>query len=197
NLENTSISYYPKGELIAMVLDLLIRGRSDGKHSLDDVMREMYDEFYVKSPNNSYYLHGRGYQPEDLQRGASQVAGVDFKDYFDRNIRDTETLPYDEAFGYVGLRVTKTTLKDPYNAGMSVEFDSPEGPMVSSVKNGSPAESAGLQSGDELVSLDGKKVNKNNWFETLARFKNGQRLPITVKRNRRTIKASLLLNEAE
>ena len=109
-----------------MVLDLLVRGRTGGKHSLDDVMREMYDEFYLKSSNNSYYLHGRGYQPEDLQRVASKVAGVDFEDYFNRHIRNTETLPYDEAFGYVGLRVTRTTLKEPYNAGMSVDFDSPE-----------------------------------------------------------------------
>ena len=197
NLENTAISYYPKGELIAMVLDLLVRGRTGGKRSLDDVMREMYDEFYVKSPNNSYYLHGRGYQPEDLQRVTSKVAGVDFQDYFDRYIRSTETLPYDEAFGYAGLRVTKVAQKEPYNAGMSVELDSPEGPLVGSVRNNSPAELAGLQSGDELISLDGKKVSKNNWFETLARYKNGQSLPITVKRNRRTIKTNLILNEPE
>jgi predicted metalloprotease with PDZ domain len=62
-----------------MVLDLLIRGRSQGKASLDDVMRAMYDEFYLKSSNNSYYLHGRGYQPEDLERVASRVAGTIFR----------------------------------------------------------------------------------------------------------------------
>jgi len=197
NLENTAISYYPKGELIAMVLDLLVRGRTGGKHSLDDVMREMYDEFYLKSSNNSYYLHGRGYQPEDLQRVASKVAGVDFEDYFNRHIRNTETLPYDEAFGYVGLRVTRTTLKEPYNAGMSVDFDSPEGPLIGSVKNNSPAEQAGLQSGDEVVSLDSRKINKDSWLNTLARYKHGQSVPITVKRNRRTIKTTMVLNEPE
>ena len=92
-----------------MVIDLLIRGRSGGKRSLDDVMREMYEEFYVKSSNNSYYLRGRGYQPEDLQRVASKVAGFDFQDFFDRYVRSTQTLPYDEAFAFVGLRVNKVT----------------------------------------------------------------------------------------
>src|ERR1044072_5260170 len=53
NLQNTSISYYPKGELIALVLDLMIRGRTNGKASLDDVMRRTYEEFYLKSPNAS------------------------------------------------------------------------------------------------------------------------------------------------
>jgi len=147
NLENTSISYYPKGELIAMVLDLLIRGRTSGKHSLDDVMRAMYEEFYVKSSNNSYYLRGRGYQPEDLQRVASKVSGVDFQDFFDRYVRSTQTLPYDEAFAFVGLRVNRLQLKEPFNAGMSVQFDDPRTPTLESVRNDSPAETAALQSG--------------------------------------------------
>ncbi|HEY6660462.1 MAG TPA: hypothetical protein VI031_04955, partial [Pyrinomonadaceae bacterium] len=84
NLQNTSISYYPKGELIGMVMDLLVRGRSKGKASLDDVMRDMYEEFYRKSSNNSYYLRGRGYQTEDLERVASLRAGFDLSDFFKR-----------------------------------------------------------------------------------------------------------------
>ena len=87
NLGNTSISYYPKGELIGMVMDLLVRGRTKGRLSLDDVMRQMYDEFYLKSPNSSYYLRGRGYQTEDLERVVSQVSGTDFTDFFKRRIR--------------------------------------------------------------------------------------------------------------
>src|SRR6266436_1848181 len=95
NLENTSISYYPKGELIAMVLDLLIRGKTHGKATLDDVMRRMYEEFYLKSSNNSYYLRGRGYTPEDLERVASSVAGFDLHDFFGRYALRTEMLPYE------------------------------------------------------------------------------------------------------
>jgi predicted metalloprotease with PDZ domain len=62
NLSNTSFSYYLKGELIALNLDLIIRGKTNGRRSLDDVMRRAYDEFYVKSPNAGYYLKGRGYR---------------------------------------------------------------------------------------------------------------------------------------
>jgi predicted metalloprotease with PDZ domain len=197
NLENTAISYYPKGELIAMVLDLLIRGRSAGKRSLDDVMRAMYEEFYLRSSNNSYYLRGRGYQPEDVQRVASKVAGVDFEDFFNRYVRSTETLPYEEAFGYVGLRVTRTSLKEPFNAGLSVQFDDPRSPIVDSVRNDSPAETAGLQKGDEIVEIGGRNVNKNTWLAALGRYKTGQSIPITVKRNRRTIKANMIVGEPE
>ena len=128
NLENTSISYYPKGELIGMVMDLLIRGRSKGKSSLDDVMRRMYEEFYLKSPNTSYYLRGRGYTTEDVEQMASKVAGFGFADFFKRHIRNTEVLPYDAAFGYVGLKLTKSTLRNSQDGGITIDFEEPEAP---------------------------------------------------------------------
>src|SRR5205085_2702407 len=54
NLPNTSLSYYLKGELIGLNLDLMIRERTAGWYSLDDVMRKAYGRFYVNSPNASY-----------------------------------------------------------------------------------------------------------------------------------------------
>ena len=156
NLQNTSISYYPKGELIGMVMDLLLRGRTQGKTSLDDVMREMYQEFYLKSPNSSYYLRGRGYKTEDLERIVARRSGVDFSDFFKRYIRDVEMLPYEEAFAYVGLRLVKTQAKEPFDAGLSIEFQDARTAMIDNVRNNSPAEDAGLQSNDQIVSLGGK-----------------------------------------
>src|ERR1041385_9092692 len=153
NLQNTSISYYPKGELIGMVMDLLLRGRTKGKSSLDDVMREMYEEFYLKSPNNSYYLRGRGYQTEDLERVASQRAGFDLSDFFKRYVRDVDVLPYEEAFAYAGLRFIKTPAKEPYSAGLALEFDDPHAATIENVRNNSPAEDAGLQTGDGMGSI--------------------------------------------
>jgi predicted metalloprotease with PDZ domain len=197
NLENTAISYYPKGELVAMVLDLMIRGRSSGKVSLDDVMRAMYDEFYVKSSNNSYYLHGRGYQPEDLERVASRVSGTDLSEFFKLHVFDTATLPYDEAFRYVGLQVMRVQQKEPFNAGLSLQFDDPRVPVIESVRNNSPGENAGLQAGDEVVNFAGGTVTKQTWLTTLAKYKTGQSIPITVKRNRRTIKTNIVLGEPE
>ena len=197
NLQNTSISYYPKGELIGMVMDLLVRGRSKGKSSLDDVMRAMYEEFYRKSSNNSYYLRGRGYQTEDLERVASRRAGFDLSDFFKRHIRDVEVLPYDEAFAYVGLRLVKTQAKEPFSGGMWIQFEDPGHGVIGNVRNNSPAEDAGLQQGDEIVSLEGKDVTQDSWRKTLARFKSGDSVPVTVKRDRRTIKTNLVLGEPD
>ncbi|HET6975240.1 MAG TPA: PDZ domain-containing protein [Pyrinomonadaceae bacterium] len=195
NLQNTSISYYPKGELIAMVLDLLVRGRTKGKASLDDVMRDMYDEFYLKSPNSSYYLRGRGYQTEDLERIISRRSGHDFGDFFKRHIRDVELLPYDEAFGHVGLQLQKTQAKEPFNAGLWIDFEDRKA-VVSVVVNNSPAEDAGLQSKDQILSLAGKAVGED-WRKTLARFKEGDSVPVVIKRDRNTIKTNIVLRQPE
>jgi predicted metalloprotease with PDZ domain len=196
NLENTTVSYYPKGELIGLVMDLLIRGRTNGKSSLDDAMRRMYEEFYLNSPNGSYYLRGRGYHTEDLERVVSEMAGAEFHDFFKRYVRDVEGLPYDEAFGYAGLRLVKTQATEPFNAGLSVEFEG-DVPIIESVRNYSPAETAGLQQNDEIVSLAGRKVTKDSWLKTLARYKKGDAVPIVVKRNRATIKVNVVLGDPE
>ena len=197
NLANTAISYYPKGELIGMVLDLIIRGRTHGKASLDDVMRRMYDEFYLKSPNATYYLRGRGYRTEDFQRVASEVAGYDFSEFFARHVRGVDVLPYDEALGYLGLRAVREQAREPYDAGISVDWQKSKPLTIGVVRNGSPAEDAGLQAGDEILSLGRKNVTREDWLASLSRFKRGDRVPITVKRDRRTIPATLVLGEPE
>ncbi|HEU4836311.1 MAG TPA: PDZ domain-containing protein [Pyrinomonadaceae bacterium] len=197
NLENTAISYYPKGELIGLVMDLLVRGRTKGKASLDDIMRDMYEEFYLRSPNSSYYLRGRGYQTEDLERVATRRAGFDLSDFFKRHIRDVEVLPYEEAFAYVGLRLVKTQSEEPYDAGLSLEFEDPREVTIGRVRNNSPAEEAGLQTNDQIVLLGGKEVTRDSWRRALARLKPGDSVPVTVKRDRRTIKANIVLGQPE
>jgi predicted metalloprotease with PDZ domain len=197
NLANTSISYYPKGELIGLVLDLMIRGKSEGKASLDDVMRRMYDEFYLKSSNATYYLRGRGYTTEDFQRVASEVSGSDLTDFFQRYVRGVEVLPYDEALAYVGMHLVREQARQPFNAGIGLDREKTGTLTIGSVRNDSPAEDAGLQEGDEIVSLGRKNVSRENWLVALARYKQGDRVPITVKRDRHTIQTAIVLREPE
>lgn len=189
DLANTSISYYPKGETIGIVLDLLIRGRTAGRKSLDDVMREAYRRFYLESANATYYLKGRGYTGEDFERVATEVAGFDLHDFFERYVRHAEAPPYDEALRAVGLRLVREPASEAFTAGISAGFDEAESVMIQSVRHNSPAEDAGLSQGDALLTIGGEKVTHTNWRTLLGRFKQGQRIPVTVKRDRRTIQA--------
>jgi predicted metalloprotease with PDZ domain len=190
DLANTAISYYPKGETIGIVLDLLIRGRTGGRKSLDDVMRAMYRRFYLESPNATYYLKGRGYTGEDFERVATEVAGFDLHDFFERYVRRAGTPPYDEALAAVGLRLVRQPASEPFSAGISLDWGGEE-VTIGSVRHNSPAEDAGLSQGDVLLTIGGEKVTRDNWRTLLSRYKQGQAFPVTARRDRRTIQANI------
>jgi len=193
NLPNTSLSYYLKGELIALNLDLLIRGWTGGQRSLDDVMRRAYDEFYVKSLKASYYLKGCGYSIEDFTRITSEVAGRDMTYWFDKYVRGVDQLPYDEALAAVGLRVVKSPASQPYTAGIVVDRDDRQSLRLGALQNDSPAERGGLQQGDVLLSIGGTSVSRENWMSVLNRYKQGDRISVTVRRFRRMVELSIEL----
>lgn len=120
NLRATTVSYYIKGEVLGLVLDMFIRQKTGGRRSLDDVMRRMYEEFYLKSPKATYYLRGRGYTGADFERVVSQTAGADMSDFFAKYVRGAEPLPYDEALATVGLRLARGQGADAANADKNI-----------------------------------------------------------------------------
>ncbi|HJU54044.1 MAG TPA: PDZ domain-containing protein [Pyrinomonadaceae bacterium] len=188
NLANTSVSYYFKGEVLALALDLLIRKQTGGRGSLDEVLRRLYQELYVKSPNASYYLRGRGFTSEDFERVTTEVGGAELKDFFTRYVRGVEVPPYDEAFGAVGLRLVREAATKPA-IGFNFEADDARGGVkVKSVRNNSPGEDAGLKRDDVITTVGDKKVTGKNFEEAVGRFKQGERMPVTVNRDGQTLK---------
>jgi predicted metalloprotease with PDZ domain len=192
NLANSSISYYPKGETLGLVLDLLIRGQTNGKASLDDVMRSMYEELYLKSPNATYYLRGRGYKNEDFERVVSQVAGSDQSDFFKRYVRGVETPPYEQAFAQVGLRFIREA-RAPVTIGITGDEDEKVNFKIDAVRAGSPAADAGLQVGDVITSIGAVKLTPANFLKLLARYKPGDRVALSVLRGGHPMTAEVRL----
>ena len=105
NQRQTWISYYFKGEGLAMLLDLMIRARTENSRSLDDVLR-LLKTWTWDAPSSSYYLQGRGYTEADVERAASQVYGADLHDWFERYVGGTEELPWRETLALAGLTLT-------------------------------------------------------------------------------------------
>jgi predicted metalloprotease with PDZ domain len=192
NLANTSISYYPKGEVLGLVLDLLIRGKSGGKASLDDVMRRMYEEFYLKSANATYYLRGRGYRNEDFERTVSKVAGMDMSDFFKRYVREVESPPYDEALAQVGLRLAREP-RTPVTIGISADESERVNFRIASVRPNSPAMEADLEVGDVITSFGRNRLTPANFFKVISRYKPGDRVQITLLRGARPVMTAIAL----
>ena len=85
NAVNNQISYYDKGELVAMLLDMEIRADSGGVKSLDDVMRYLWTDFYKM---------GRNYTPADLQKVSEMMAGKSLEDFFAKYVRGTADIDW-------------------------------------------------------------------------------------------------------
>ena len=93
NVHKTFYSYYYKGLISGLLLDLTIRKATANRFSLDDVMRRMYKKFYLQAAD-SYYLSGKGYSEKDFEHTASEVAGKDLNKFFERSIRGKNELDY-------------------------------------------------------------------------------------------------------
>jgi predicted metalloprotease with PDZ domain len=179
NSINSTISYYDKGAILGLVLDLEIRRRSNGARSLDDVMRSLYNDFYKK---------GRNYTPEDFQRTAEQAAGASLEEFFRRFVRGREELDYNAALEWVGLRLdtasaaaARPAVEEAY-LGATLD-QTGERLTVRNVPAGTPAYEQGLNASDQIVAIDGYRATRDSLNARLADKRPGDQLTLMVFRN--------------
>lgn len=174
NSINTQISYYPKGAALGLLLDLEIRKRSGGAKSLDDVMRYLYTDFYKR---------GRNYTPADFQRACELMAGSSLEDFFRRYVHGREELPYDEKLNYVGLHLETTRAGQAERPYLGANFSQDGDRLtVRAVLAGTPAYDQGLNTGDQIIALDGARVNLDQFNARVAEKKPGDTIRLTLFR---------------
>ena len=178
NSVNSQVSYYDKGAILGLLLDLEIRKRSSGRKSLDDVMRYLYTEFFKKD---------RNYTPADFQKTSELMAGSSLEEFFARYVRGKEELDYNSALAVAGLKLdtgvvsegNKTVEKVFFGADLEQAEDRL---MVRRVYAGSPAYEQGLNTGDQIVALDNMRVTKDFFNARLAEKKPGDLINLTIFR---------------
>jgi predicted metalloprotease with PDZ domain len=106
NAANTFLDYYTKGAGIATYFDLFIRNRSGNAKSLNDAFNNLKNRVW-NAPKASYYLQGRGYTEDDVERAVTDAAGVNMHDWFVAHVGGTDDMDYDEALGWAGLRLVR------------------------------------------------------------------------------------------
>ncbi len=177
NAPNAVVSYYTKGSLVALLLDLTIRAGTKGKRSLDDVMRTLWRrhgrDFY--SPKTG--ATGPGVTEADIDALFDEVSGLSLKALLDRAVRGTKDLPLDEAFA--ALAVTMTPSSKSARPSLEVRTRKEVGDCkLASVHEGGAAHLAGLSAGDVLVAIDGLRVTASNLETTLARYRVGDTIGV-------------------
>ena len=173
NFINSQISYYDKGAIVGLLLDLEIRKRSNNAKSLDDVLRYLYVEFFKKN---------RNYGPADFQKASELMAGASLEDFFNKYVRGTEELDYNAALEAAGLRLdTGMTAVEKAYFGAIVTQDA-DRLVVRSVYAGSPAYEQGLNAGDQIVALDNTRVTRDFFNARIAEKKPGDLIHLTIFR---------------
>lgn len=182
NFANSTISYYNKGAILGMLLDLEIRAHTGGKKTLLDVLRLMYRKYY-ESPPTSYYGPGRGYHEKDILAAVNQVVGSNFSDFFARYVAGTAALPYNAVLTHVGMALeTSVAPGTPPSLGASVEpVDT--GVKIVAIRPGGAADRAGLSRDDILIDVDNQSLAINSLKGMLGIYPPGAKVPFTVQRH--------------
>jgi predicted metalloprotease with PDZ domain len=172
------ISFYLKGAIVAFMLDIFIRRDTKNKESLDTVMRELYDEYAKK---------GRGYTEQDYLEIISRRAGQDYEDFFIQYIWGLEDIEEDlqTALQYVGCEMIKLPAMNNYERNLGLKIREEMAPiykcLVNQVHPGSPADESGLAVNDEIVAVNGMRVNQN--LAHLIQLQEGNTLELSIIRN--------------
>jgi predicted metalloprotease with PDZ domain len=188
NTPNATISYYAKGALVALLLDLEIRRRTGNARSLDDLMRALWAESGAPDV---------GFAPGRVEALASEIAGSDLGPLFDQWLRSTAELSFDEAFATVGVVIRPMQPPSHAPGGMGeaaaerprqeirtgMQIRSEHGRvLVGSVLAGSAAWRAGVSANDELLALDGFRVHAESFVGRLQEKAPGEKARLTLFR---------------
>ena len=174
NAPNAVVSYYKKGSLVALCLDLHIRRESAGRRSLDDVMRLMWNRY-----GRDFYPEGRGGLAEDEFPALVQEAtGVDVRRPVARWAYGTVELPLDELLGSVGLSLKRERGAGGPALGIKVAASGSD-LRIDQVFDGGAAHRAGLSAGDVLVAIDGLRTTPSRLDTLLSRFRPGDTVETT------------------
>lgn len=181
-----SVSYYLQGELIGYLLDLEIRGRTENRRSLDDVLRRL---------DRHYAQQGRLFEDTTaLIEIASDVAGSDMTAIFDELVRTAAPIDWNHYLGRAGLHLERIS-RTGRDSGMSLAGPPGQGILVAVIKPGGMAEKAGIQVGDRLIEIDGQRVIGS--AEAVAEQLSGADRPHSVTLDREGAKITLRLRTAE
>jgi len=198
NASNAIVSYYAKGSLIALALDLTLRIKSDNTISLDNVMQECWRRFGET---------GEGMPEGGLESIASELSGTDLSEFFESYVRGTSDLPLGPLLSGVGIQYHLRQSQGRRDNGgkqekanktsaswLGAELVSRGGREVFKLVHAdSPAEDAGLAAGDFAVALDNLQLTAGNIDNRLREYHSGDKVTLTVFRRDELIRFGVTL----
>lgn len=200
NASNAIISYYAKGALVALALDLQLRHGTDGKVTLDDVLQECWQRYAVPDV---------GMPERGLESVAAELSGMELGDFFERYVRGTADLPIAALLKEVGVALHWRAAEGGSDAGGKAPagkqalswlgaklVDAAGSSVFRIVHAGSPAEKAGIAPDDEAVAFDHVRLTASNLDQHLREHLPGDQVAVTVYRRDELLELKVKLEAA-
>ena len=184
NLDNTFLSYYTWGAAIGLGLDLSLRVKSGHKVTLDDYMRRMWQNYgSVKSAVEG--VVARPYTIQNLRDVLAEVSGDRSfaNEFFDRYIQGRDVVDYRQLLSRAGLLLQKSAPGRAWIGPVALDFSEGAARISSPTLEDTPAYSAGLDRGDELISFGGAAISGPGTLEeAVQRRKPGDHVRVSIRR---------------
>lgn len=183
NAPNAIVSYYTKGSLVALALDLTLRINSQSQRSLDDVMRSLWQQ---------YGKPHQGISPQQMEAVIKGIAGEDITDFLEQALRSTEDLPLETLLNKIGVAYRLRTATSNSDKGgkpagdigdptlaLGVRYGKdPLGVKLLNVFDDGAAQQAGLSAGDIVIAVDGLRATMENIEKLLAYHRKNREVPM-------------------
>ncbi len=174
NSINTTISYYSKGQILACMLDLYIIKKTNAEKSLDDFMQKLYTDFYKKNDV--------GFTPQEFAKTLNDFLGEDMSWFFKDYVYDTKTVDYPKFFSGVGVKIVNTSEGPVPSLGVRTSMQGGR-LIVNNVFAGSAAEKYGISVNDEIISVDGFRVNSDRFSYYISHKNIGDEFEVVLSRD--------------
>jgi predicted metalloprotease with PDZ domain len=174
NSVNSTISYYSKGQILACMLDLYIIKKFNGEKSLDDFMQKLYADFYKKNDV--------GFTEEEFNATLADFLKEDVSWFINNYVYDTKTIDYQKFFSGVGVKFTNTTTHPEPFLGVRTSMQNGK-LIITTVYRGSAAETYGVSVNDEIISINGFRVNDSRFNYYISNFKIGDEFEVVLARD--------------
>lgn len=200
NSQNAIVSYYTKGALIALCIDLKLRQLSGNKKSLDDVMRLLW---------TNYLQTGQGIGEYEIQQTITQLLGADISGYLEQLIYSREELPLSEMLQSVSIGLEFRPSSGAQDKGGKEASDLPasstgvtlkesvNGLDIVSLAEGSAAQLAGVSAGDCLIAINGLRASMKSYQLWLKTMPPGSQHQLSVFRRDELMQFDLVLQQPD
>ena len=205
NAPNAIVSYYTKGSLVALCLDLYLRKHTENKCSLDLLMRELWKKYGSKNS---------GLLDQSIQKTAEEISGLRLNNFFKKYVRGVDELPLSDLLEFAGIKLNFGYRRDNGDMGgfiqpedfargntpsfndIGIRLHSNSGrAKISNVLEKSSGQLAGLSPGDEIVAVDFKQVSSRDLQTTIDQHEVGNLLMLHVFRDQQLIELKLKLTK--